>query len=301
MSAHTESGPLPPAIAPGVVPRKPRALSTLRQHRSGVVGIAIVLAFVVLAAGAPVIAPHPDQGRGTTNVATRDLGPSAAHPFGTDRLGRDVLSRVVFGARPALTVAFLVVAIAIVVGVPLGLVAGYRGGVLDELLMRVTDLFLAFPPLLLAMVIAALLGPSLVNAGIALAISWWPWYARLARTVTQSLRDRPFVEAARVFGVREPVLLARHVLRNSLTPILVQATIDLGTVILAVGALAFIGLAAQPPTADWGLMVAEGRTTVLSEWWISTFPGLAIFLVVLGFNLLGDAVRDILDPRSESR
>jgi peptide/nickel transport system permease protein len=167
--------------------------------------------------------------------------------------------------------------------------------------MRVTDLFLAFPPLLLAMVITAVLGPSLFHAALALVISWWPWYARLSRTVTQSLRDRPFVEAARVFGVREPIILARHVLRNSLTPIVVQATVDLGTVILAVGALAFIGLAVQPPSPDWGLMVAEGRTTVLSEWWISTFPGLAIFSVVLGFNLLGDAVRDALDPRKSGR
>lgn len=302
MSTQLEPPALLPALPTDGALRRSRSLGVLaRRHPAGAVGAAIVAAFVLVALAAPLIAPYPDQGRGAANVAARDQGPSLSHPFGTDRLGRDVTSRVAFGARPALGVAFLVVALAIVVGVPLGLLAGYRGGAIDELLMRVTDLFLAFPPLLLAMVIAALLGPSLVNAGIALVVSWWPWYARLARTVTQSLRERPFVEAARVFGVREPTILVRHVLRNASTPILVQATVDLGTVILAVGALAFIGLATQPPTADWGLMVAEGRTTVLTEWWMSTFPGLAIFLVVLGFNLLGDAVRDLLDPRAGDR
>jgi peptide/nickel transport system permease protein len=301
MSSHLEAPTPLPTLLPDTPVAGSRSLRTLFRHRGGVIGTAIVLFFVVVAVGAPVIAPYPDQGRGATDVPARDQAPSSEHPFGTDRLGRDVLSRVIFAARPALSVAFIVVAMAVLIGVPLGLVAGYRGGWLDEVLMRVTDLFLAFPPLLLAMVITAVLGPSLVHAGLALIISWWPWYTRLSRTVTQSLRDRPFVEAARVFGVREPIILARHVLRNSLTPIIVQATVDLGTVILAVGALAFIGLAAQPPSPDWGLMVAEGRTTVLSEWWISTFPGLAIFSVVLGFNLLGDAVRDALDPRKSGR
>ncbi len=300
MSAHLEAQPPLPALSDAAVPGS-RFFQTLRRHPGGAIGTAIVLLFILVALTAPLIAPFPDQGRGTANVPARDQAPSLEHPFGTDRLGRDGLSRVLFAARPALTIAFVVVVLAVLIGVPLGLVAGYRGGWLDEVLMRITDLFLAFPPLLLAMVITAILGPSLLNAGLALVVSWWPWYARLARTVTQSLRDRPFIEAARVFGVREPVILVRHVLRNSLTPIIVQATVDLGTVILAVGALAFLGLAAQPPAADWGLMIADGRTTVLSQWWISTFPGLTIFLLVLGFNLLGDAVRDLLDPRDASR
>ncbi len=278
-----------------------RALRSLRRHPGALIGASIITVLVLAALAAPLVAPFPEQGRGTANVAARDLPPSLDHPFGTDRLGRDVLSRVIFGGRPALGVALAVVLLAVLIGVPLGLVAGYRGGWLDEALMRFTDLFLAFPPLLLAMVIAATLGASLFHAGLALAISWWPWYARLARTVTQSLRNEPFIDAARVYGVREPVILVRHVLRNATTPILVQATIDAGTVILAVGALAFLGLAAQPPTADWGLMVADGRTTVVTEWWISTFPGLAIFAAVLGFNLLGDALRDVLDPRTDSR
>ena len=278
-----------------------RALRTLRRDPGALLGASVITFLVVIALAAPLVAPYPAQGRGEADVPARDLAPSWEHLFGTDHLGRDVLSRVIFGGRPALGVAFAVVILAVLIGVPLGMVAGYRGGWLDEALMRFTDLFLAFPPLLLAMVISATLGASLFHAGLALAISWWPWYARLARTVTQSLKHEPFIDAARVFGVREPVILARHVLRNATTPILVQATIDAGTVILAVGALAFLGLAAQPPTADWGLMVAEGRTTVVTEWWISTFPGLAIFAAVLGFNLLGDALRDVLDPKTGTR
>jgi len=273
----------------------------LRALRRDPVALAAstLLALVVLTTLlAPVIAPYPGQGRGTADVAARDLAPGAAHLFGTDHLGRDMLSRVIMGSRPALGSAAAVVVLAVLIGVPLGLAAGYFGGKVDEGLMRLTDLFLSFPPLLLAMVIAALLGPSLVHAVVALAISWWPWYARLARTVAQSLRHAPFVDAARVFGVRAPAILARHVLRNALTPILVQATVDAGTVILAIGSLSFLGLGSQPPLPDWGLMVSDGRTTVLTEWWIATFPGLAIFVVALGFNLLGDALRDVLDPRS---
>lgn len=278
-----------------------RAFRSLRHDPGALIGTSLITILILVAIAAPLLAPYPDQGRGEANVPARDLAPSSEHLFGTDHLGRDVLSRVMFGGRPAIGVALAVVLLAILIGVPLGMIAGYRGGWLDEALMRFTDLFLAFPPLLLAMVITATLGASLFHAGLALAISWWPWYARLARTVTQSLRHEPFVDAARVFGVREPIILARHVFRNATTPILVQATIDAGTVILAVGALAFLGLAAQPPTPDWGLMVAEGRTTVVTEWWISTFPGLAIFAAVLGFNLLGDALRDVLDPRTGGR
>ena len=278
-----------------------RALRSLRRDPGALLGAIVITTLIFVALAAPLLAPYPAQGRGEANVPARDLAPSSEHWFGTDHLGRDVLSRVMFGGRPAIGVALAVVILAVLIGVPLGMVAGYRGGWLDEALMRTTDLFLAFPPLLLAMVISATLGASLFHAGLALAISWWPWYARLARTVTQSLKHEPFIDAARVFGVREPVILARHVLRNATTPILVQATIDAGTVILAVGALAFLGLAAQPPTPDWGLMVAEGRTTVVTAWWISTFPGLAIFAAVLAFNLLGDALRDVLDPRTGAR
>ncbi len=186
---------------------------------------------------------------------------------------------------------------AVLLGAPLGAIAGYKGGWVDEAIMRVTDLFLAFPSLLLAMAIASALGRGLQNAAIALVVSWWPWYTRLVRGVTISLRERYFVEAAQATGVRDSVIILRHILPNTISPILVQATVDLGTVILAMGGLAFLGLGTQPPAPDWGLMVAEGRDFILKQWWISTYPGLAIFIVVLAFNLLGDTLRDIFDPR----
>jgi peptide/nickel transport system permease protein len=265
------------------------------------VGAAILGLVILIALTAPWVAPDAAQGRGTADVANRDLAPSTAHLFGTDHLGRDIVSRVMFGTRPALAVSFVVVFAAILIGVAIGSVAGYLGGWVDEVLMRITDVFLSFPPLLLTMIIASLLGPSLVHAAIALVVSWWPWYARLVRTVAQSIRQRSYIEAARISGAPVYRILRRHVLRNSWSPVFVQAAIDFGTVILAAGSLAFLGLGAQPPTADWGLMVADGRTTVTSEWWIPTFPGLAIFVVVLGANLLGDGMQNLLKPGSGRR
>jgi peptide/nickel transport system permease protein len=225
------------------------------------------------------------------------LAPSPEHPLGTDKLGRDVLSRVIVGAQPALIVPIGVVLFAILIGTPLGALAGYKGGRIDELIMRITDLFLAFPSLLLAMAIASALGRGAGKAAFALVISWWPWYTRLVRGVTLSLKERYFVEAAQAIGVRDSVIILRHILPNTLSPILVQATVDLGTVILAMGGLGFLGLGTQPPSPDWGLMVNEGRTYILTQPWIATFPGIAIFMVVLAFNLLGDTLRDIFDPR----
>ncbi len=260
-------------------------------------GVALITLLVVLAVLGPWIAPYPGQGEGDSDVAARMLAPSLAHPFGTDGLGRDMLSRVIIGARPALAVSLLVVGLAMLIGVPLGALAGYRRGRLDSLIMRVTDLFLAFPPLLLAMAIVAALGPGLDHAALALSVSWWPWYARLARGTAASLRERSFIEAARSIGVGEGTILRHHIVPNSITPILVQATIDIGTVILAAGSLAFLGLGASPPTPDWGLMVADGRTYILDQWWLSAFPGLAIFAAVLAFNLVGDLLLDLLDPR----
>jgi peptide/nickel transport system permease protein len=257
----------------------------------------IILLFLLVAVFAPQLAPYPDEGTGVTNVPNRMLAPSAEHPFGADRLGRDVLSRVIVGARLAVVIPLGVVFFAILIGAPLGAIAGYKGGWVDEVIMRITDLFLAFPSLLLAMAITAALGRGLQNAAIALVVSWWPWYTRLARAVTISLRERYFIEAAQATGVRDSVIILRHILPNTISPILVQATVDLGTVILAMGSLGFLGLGTQPPSPDWGLMVAEGRDFILNQWWISVFPGLAIFIVVLAFNLLGDTLRDIFDPR----
>lgn len=259
--------------------------------------VLVILAFVLVAVAGPWLAPYPEQGYGKTNVSARMLPMSRQHPFGTDRLGRDMLSRVIIAARPALLVSLGVVLIAILIGAPLGALAGFAGGRLDELIMRITDLFLAFPSLLLAMAIVAALGPGLDHAAMALAISWWPWYTRLVRGMAISLRQRYFVEAAQSIGVPSSVIILRHILPNCLSPILVQATVDIGTVILASSSLAFIGLGAQPPAPDWGLMVSEGRTFILDQWWYSTFPGLAIFVTVLAFNLLGDTLRDIFDPR----
>lgn len=276
-------------------------IAVLKRDRMAAFGAIIILFFVLAALLAPWIAPFPEQGMGATDSANRNLAPNSSNWLGTDQLGRDVLSRVILGTQPALAISLLVVAIAALIGIPLGAAAGYLGGWVDGLLMRVTEVFQAFPPLLLAMVTVAILGPSLTNAGIALAISWWPWYARLVRAEARSLRERPFVEAARAMGVPPFLIVVRHVLRNCTTPILVQATVDIGSVILAAGSLAFLGLGTQPPLPDWGLMVTEGRGVIFTSWWISVFPGLAIFLAVLGFNLLGDSLRDLLDPRQVKR
>ena len=271
----------------GVIARDPLSLAST----------VVIVLFVLLAVFAYQAAPNPDEGAGKTNVPNSMLAPSWEHPFGTDLLGRDVLSRVIVGARPALIVPIGVVLFAVLIGAPLGAIAGYKGGWIDEGILRITDLFLAFPSLLLAMAIASALGRGLDKAAIALVVSWWPWYTRLTRGVTIGLKERYFVEAAQAVGVSDWVIIARHSLPNTISPVLVQATVDLGTVILAMGGLAFLGLGTQPPAPDWGLMVSDGRTYILNQWWISTFPGIAIFVVVLAFNLLGDTLRDIFDPR----
>lgn len=277
------------------------ALRILLRDRLAAAGAAMIVVLVLIAIFAPWLAPFPDQGRGVTDVGSANLAPSLHHLFGTDDLGRDMLSRVIMGTRPALLVSVSVVLVAGAIGVPLGAIAGYRGGWIDEVLMRVTEVFQSFPPLLLAMVVVAVLGPGLRNAGVALALSWWTWYARLVRAEARSLRERPFVLAAEAIGVPQRKIIWRHIIKNSLTPVLVQGTVDVGTVVLAAGSLAFIGLGAQPPSPDWGLMVAQGRGQIFTSWWISTFAGLAIFLTVLSFNLLGDALRDLLDPRKVKR
>lgn len=271
----------------------------IRGNATTVFGIVAIAVFILCALAAPWIAPFPDEGRGTVNVANIMIGPGTHHWLGTDELGRDMLSRIIFGARPALITALTVVGIAAVVGTILGLLAGFRGGWIDSLVMRVSELFLSFPPLLLSLVAVSILGPGLLNALIALTVSWWPWYARLIRGEARSLRQRPFVEIAVAMGISNWKVMTRHILRNVTTPLIVQVATDLGTVILAAGSLAFIGLGAQPPLADWGLMVAQGRSVIFNQWWISTFPGIAIFLAVLGFNLVGDALRDYFDPRNQ--
>lgn len=268
------------------------------RDRLAVVSLVVILLFTSGAVLAPWLTPYPEQGRGEPNVIAQFRPPSWQHPLGTDHLGRDMLARVLFGGRTSLAIGFLVVIIAVAIGTPLGALAGYFGGWLDEAIMRLTDVFLAFPSLLLAIAIAAALGPSFTNAMLAIALTWWPWYTRLVRAQTISLRERPFVEAARGIGVGAGTIILRHILPNGMTPVLVQATMDIGSAILTGAAMSFIGLGAQPPTPDWGQMVNLGRIYFMQYPWLATFPGLAIFLVSLSFNLLGDSLRDITDPRT---
>jgi len=285
--------------------RRPRQRSILRTFRDflaqsplNVIGIALIGLFLFLVAFGGLLAPHdPVQ----PNIAAKLQPPSSTYWFGTDELGRDILSRVMSGAKYSLGVAFLILSIAVIVGTVVGLVAGYLGGLIDELLMRLTDLFLAFPALVLAMAIAATLGRNLENTVIALTAVYWPWYARLVRGQVLWLKEREFVEAARAIGATPLRILWRHILPNTLAVIIVQVTLDVGYAVLATSGLSFLGLGAQPPTPEWGTMIAGARTFFREAWWYITFPGLALTLTVLGFNLLGDGLRDFLDPRTRRR
>lgn len=275
----------------------------LRRDRLGLLGFSIVLVFVVVAVLAPWLAPFPAQGRGLSNVTEPLEEPSLKHLLGTDEFGRDLLSRLMFGAGLALQVGVLTVALAFPVGVLLGVVAGYLRGIPEEVVMRVTDMFLAFPPILLAFVIAATLGRGTNAVIIAMAVSFWPWYTRLVHSQVLHVRSQAFVEAAKVLGLPRRRVILRHVLPNTITSASIQASMDVGSAILIGAALSWIGLGPQPPTPDWGVMFNTAYLTgsFVTFWWYSTFTGLAIFLVVLSFNLLGDAMRDALDPKLRRR
>ena len=277
--------------------RKLKAMSFLFKDKLTGTASVMMLIFIVTAIFGPWLAPSAKEGAGATNVDNSYIGPGWQHLLGTDELGRDLLSRIIYGARPALLIALAVVGFAAIIGTLLGLIAGYAGVWIDNVIMRVSELFLSFPPLLLSLVAVTFLGPGLINALIALIISWWPWYARLIRVEASIVKSKPYVEISAAMGVPDRIIILRHILRNVTTPLIVQIAADLGTVILAAGSLAFIGLGAQPPSADWGLMVAQGRNLIFDQWWISTFSGLAIFLAVLSFNIIGDALRDHFDPR----
>jgi peptide/nickel transport system permease protein len=275
-----------------------QSLRALGRMPAAWIGGAIVLALVTVALLGGAVAPFDPLRIVPVNKL---LPPSPAHSFGTDDLGRDLLSRVIAGARISLLVGVLVLAIAMTIGVGLGLVAGYWGGWTDEVIMRTTDIFLSFPRLVLAIAIAATLGPGLYHAMVAVALSWWPWYTRLVRGQLLTLREQEFVLAVVSLGAERYRILLRHLLPNVATAVVIQASIDFGYAILATAGLSFIGLGASPPTPEWGSMIAQARSYMIDAWWYPTFPGLAIFLAVLGFNLLGDAIRDAFDPRLRSR
>jgi peptide/nickel transport system permease protein len=261
-----------------------------------IAGVVIAAAWLVIAIFAPLIAPADPLAQ----VFPLSQAPSADHLFGTDELGRDVLSRVIYGSRTSLPVAIILVALAASIGSVIGAVAGYFRGIADGALMRSADLVFAFPPIILAMVVAAVLGRGLANAALAIVVVAWPSYARVVRGLVLSVGDSEFVQSARLLGASSRRTLLRDVFPNVAGPVFVLATLDLANAILLLSGLSFLGLGAQPPKAEWGSMVAEG-TQYFQWWWIGTFPGLAIFSVVLAFNLIGDSLRDIFDPRTARR
>lgn len=257
-------------------------------------GLGIIFLYAFVALFGPYLAPYDPNAQSL--LATFEP-PSPAHPFGTDSLGRDIFSRVIFGTRISAQIALIVVSLSMAIGVPMGLGAGFIGGWFDELVMRIADVFLGFPPLLLPIAISVSLGGGLYVAAIAIAVTWWPWYARIARSQAVNLREEDYVTAAKGIGVSTPRILLGHVFPNSIAPILVQGSIDMGYAILITASLSFIGAGAQPPTPEWGLMITTARTNFIIYPWTVAFPGLAIFVVVIGFNMLGDGVRDALDPK----
>jgi peptide/nickel transport system permease protein len=269
-------------------------LRRFRRQRSGPIGLTIVVTVVLLALLAPLLSPRAPN---DTDLLQRLQPPSRSAPFGTDELGRSVLSRVLHGARTSLLTGTLPVLAAGLIGSAIGLVAGYLRGAVDGVLMRLMDVLLAFPTLLLALAVVGTLGPGLRNAVVALALVELPIFARLGRSVTLTLRDEPYVVASRASGARTWRTLLHHVLPAALGPLLVQATLATGTTILALAGLSFLGLGVQPPTPDWGEMLARGRSYLPGSGWLLIFPGAAVALTVIGFNLLGDGLRDALDPR----
>jgi peptide/nickel transport system permease protein len=271
-------------------------LKKFAKDRPALVGAAIVLLIVLVALLAPVLAPYPGD-VSASHLLLRLKPPSWAHPFGTDNLGRDIFSRVILGTRGALVVAVMVVGLAMLIGVPLGLIGGYYQRAGAEAIMRVTDLFLAVPQLILALALAQLMKPSLTTAMLALTLTYWPFFTRIVYAETRRLKASLFIDALQCMGAGTARILFLHILPNCVSPIIVRATIGMGFTILVAAVLGFLGMGATPPDPDWGLAIAESRQYLPDAWWFSTFPGLAIFFTVLGFNLVGDGLRDIVDPR----
>ena len=282
--------------APGEAWR--RGLYRLRQSSLSLVGLALVVLLLLLAAAGHWIAPYPEHITGSIDTAMRFKPPSAQHWMGTNELGQDVLSLVLGGARISLFAGLAVVLLAAVVGTVTGAVAGYAGGWTDELLMRLADLKLTLPGLILAMAVAAALGAGTVNMVIAISLGWWPGFARLVRGEVLAKREEVYVLAARALGAGPARILWRHILPNIVSPIIVKMSLDVGFAVLTVASLGFVGIGVKPPTPEWGQMLSTARGFLPDFWWAAIFPGGAIFLAVLSFNLLGDGLRDVLDPRS---
>lgn len=276
-------------------------LYLLRRNKLTFISLLFILLLVLVAIFAPLIVPYPEHVKNMTNVSAKLIGPCKEYWFGTDELGRDIFSRILYGTRISLVASVGAVGLAMLIGIPLGAVAGARGGLIDDIIMRICDIFLSFPSLLLAIVIAAFAGPNLQNALIAIAVSWWPWYARIVRGQAISLKERQFVKASRAIGTSQVKIIFQHIVPNCMAPVIVQATMDLGGIILTLASLSFLGLGAQAPTPEWGLMINTSKTYFLNAWWYSVFPGITIFVTVLAFNLVGDGLREIMDPRTRNK
>lgn len=291
---NAAASPLCREVTP--VPRLRLSRLLILARRNPVIAISTLILLLMLAFMiAPGAFTHYEPV--AINALDRLKGPSSTHLFGTDQLGRDLFSRVVYATRTTLGSAFVVVLVAAAIGIVIGSISGDSGRYVDEVLMRIVDLFMAFPLLVLAMAIVAALGPGLLNAMLALVIVWWTQYARLTRALILQLRDREFVTAVRAMGASRMRILYRHMLPNCFSPLLVKATLDIAVAVLVTASLSFLGLGVQPPNPDWGNMVSDGRSYVQDAWWYATFPGLAIFVTVMALNLIGDAARDYLDPR----
>ncbi len=269
-----------------------------KKNKLAVGGLVVIVITFLVAALAPLVAPH-DPGR--TDVSLKLRPPSAEHLLGTDQLGRDVFSRMVYGSRISLSVGFVAVGISISIGILVGALAGYYGGWVDSLLMRFVDIMICFPSFFLILTVIALLGPSLLKVMIVIGITSWMGTSRFVRAEFLSLRERDFVQAAQALGVKDLRIIFRHILPNALAPVFVTATLDVATAILVEAGLSFLGFGAQPPAPSWGNILTEGRTYIFDAWWLTLFPGLAILITVLSFNLLGEGLRDALDPRLRGR
>jgi peptide/nickel transport system permease protein len=275
----------------------PRTIALPRATGISIVAYAVVFGWVIVALVAPAAAPYDPRAQ---SIAERLTAPDLLHPLGTDYLGRDVLSLVMYGARLSIPVGLAAVLLAVFVGTLAGSIAGLGSGAVDELVMRTSDLVLAFPPLMLALVITASLGAGVVNAIVAIMIAWWPKYARLLRALILSIREREYVVAARSLGARLPHLLVRHILPNAISPLIVLASLDVGNAILTFASLSFLGLGPPPDMPEWGAAIAAARDYFDVQWWIGVFPGLALLSLTLGFNIIGDDLRDRLDPTRRS-